>query len=151
MEHHYDAQKIILRRIAVSLEYCSRAPCCDMLMLTPCSTSRSFAHMRTSRIWGCEGGVRSWGYCVPEYTHLNIHDIFCNQQVIDRWVLFKCVFRRLTALLLGLHSSSDESPDHIEFSPVDFRWMGITVVRIPFVSANQVEQVHLPERGLLIT
>ena len=49
---HYDAQKIILRRIAVSLGYCSREPCCGRLTLTPCSIpSGSFADIRASRIW----------------------------------------------------------------------------------------------------
>jgi hypothetical protein len=129
----------------VSLEYCSRVPCCDMLTLTPFSPSGSFAAIRASRICGCENGVRSRGYCANEQIHLNIHDIFCNQEVLDRWVFFKCVFGRLSALLLRLYSPSDESPDHIEFSPVDLRWMGIAVIRVPFMSANQVEQVDLPE------
>ena len=47
---NYDAQKIILRRIAVSLGYCSRILCCGTLTLTPCSIpSGSFVDMRASR------------------------------------------------------------------------------------------------------
>jgi len=52
-------------------------------------------------------------------THLKVHDILRDQQVIDRWVFFKRVLGGLSTLFLRLHSSSDEPSYHIEFSPVN--------------------------------
>jgi len=94
---------------------------------------------------GCEDNVRCGGYCTNERNYLEIHDTIRNQQTVDRRAFFENVFRGLSTLLLRLDGPSDEPSDHIEFSPVDPRRMNIVIIRVAFVSADQVEQMDLTE------
>ena len=86
-----------------------------------------------------------------ERNYLKIHDTIRNQQTVDGRTFFENVFRGLSTLLLRLDSPSDEPSDHIEFSPVDPRRMDVVIIRVAFVSTNQIEQMDLTELHTLTT
>lgn len=74
-----------------------------------------------------------------------VHEMLKQDKISYHRLLLEMIVSGVSALCLVLSRAADEFPHHVEFPPVYFSWMIRALIRISFVSSNEIGHMYFPD------